>query len=509
MRYRLIVRASSPAGVKQQIAQTGYKVVGCVRGAQRGSAGGAQRVGAREAQEGLESRPTRIEICARFIHGGCNRRGACRDGKQHLLREQIDANELIPICQECCTVDFCPRNTICDICSTNKETVKLHLDKVISDRNDAIANLKRATDQSIRANATFKESIREATRTGSKAAIDAKENAKTAYAEAYAEVLTWMSREKELTKQRYAAVKNMKQPRCTHVSCTCDQCKYGNCSNRETCFRSHNVNRRQDKLDELVRYALQRSHVICSAFAETGRCTNQRCNYSHMNLCETFRLSGECSDSGCTRDHYMAPEPKQEIKPRVERVDTPTTLQILADDFEEITREFEVNVAQWRADHPIKPIQRVVKPKKVIEEDEDEYEYDDTEDAPRNFRFKWKMRYGKLPRHLTLNTASSPIPTSQTPTPTSQTPTSQTPTPTSQTPTPTNRQQKKSRKPQEDSSPDNWSGLQTISFGDMSVDLYFESNPRAKPPMVTMYNFISITTMLEKEAATSEEEENN
>ena len=464
-------------------------------GGARAQAGGAraQAEGARAQAEGARGAPEqRIEICPAFMHGGCNRRGPCRKNLAHVTRKQIDTDPSFPLCQECCTVDFCPANRTCDECTERKQTAEANMNQLIADRNHAIDNIRHLQARAVNAYELVRQCVREHTSCGTSATLEAKIIAQKNYANIYEQMHVWQAQDKDLTRRRYEC-ENLRQPRCTHNSCNCDTCKYGNCPNKEACFRSHAKDRRQDKLAEKERLELQRTHVICTNFAESGRCTNPRCNYSHLNLCEKFRVTGSCNDANCMRDHKMSPE--EAPAPAVERMDTPCTLEVLGDQYEAITEEFKANEAKWKEAHPerkpkVVPVVPVAPKTTVNGDDEDDWEFDEDENVPRAFRMKWKPRYGYLPLYLPKNTSPPPPPSSH----------SQSPKSTRQSPT-----KRQIRRAQENSSPDHWSGLIehqfSISDEDMDtwLEFYLKYTPRVKPGEANVYNFISITTIKREE----------
>ena len=186
-------------------------------------------------------------ICTNYLKNKCKliNRDRCNNGI-HITREMIDSDPEMRLCQECGTTPFCEK--ICDSCVRNKQIVQdeiNHTKLVLSDLEKKIIVAQKLVDEK---NAAKVQSKINKTRMGTSESLNEYQIIKKETSNKMQDLLQLQKSKNDIKKQLNRAITTFNID-CDH-KCQCDQCKYGNCPNKENCIRSHNIDRRILKLQE-------------------------------------------------------------------------------------------------------------------------------------------------------------------------------------------------------------------------------------------------------------------
>ena len=250
----------------------------------------------------------RLELCPAFLHGRCN--NPCPRNKEHRTREQIDNHVNGPYrdCNDFINTSFCIPIRDCTDCLNQRKTLILSIRtlntnfKSIEEQIEAYTNTVKSAKNNL-----------ENSRHNSDVQIT------------YSNALSTMNdfiAQRVIIKQNLhhskIAFKNL--PSCNHHICPkiglCNQCKFGECSKKNVCFYSHNINKRRQQLIDNENNALTQKYILCNHFRLFGNCKKTDCKYLHNDLCELFRI-GEYCNGRCGLKHYMTDTNCDEVTCRI------------------------------------------------------------------------------------------------------------------------------------------------------------------------------------------------
>uniref|UniRef100_A0A6C0DBB2 C3H1-type domain-containing protein n=1 Tax=viral metagenome TaxID=1070528 RepID=A0A6C0DBB2_9ZZZZ len=251
--------------------------------------------------------PGYIRLCAAYLYGNCNQNGPCHRGLEHRNRTQIDnrINGSYKTCDKYVNAPFCRPIKDCTNCLQQRNTLVL--------QSKTLTNNLKSIQEQIEINTDIVKTAKsnlDQCRYHSKNPIEIND-ADIKYSHALNTMNDFID-QRRVVKNNLQIIKNNVRnlPNCDHHICPidgiCNQCNFGECTNRLTCFCSHNLSERRNQLDKNENNALTQKYVICSHFRLFGNCTNVNCNYLHNGICEAFRVGNNCTDVSCTLNHFMS-----------------------------------------------------------------------------------------------------------------------------------------------------------------------------------------------------------